>query len=101
MCVGGSTVVNNAVCIRAPDDVLDRWNDPNGLNAGLDRERLNDSYSHIESWLRVRRQPERVFAGGAKKFLAGVDDAQPQGPGASGRGEHRRLPRLRLLQHRL
>ena len=48
MCVGGSTVVNNAVCIKAPDRVLDHWNDPNGLNAGLDRNRLTASYSHIK-----------------------------------------------------
>ena len=36
-CVGGSTVVNNAVCFKMPEEVLDRWNDPNGLNVGLDR----------------------------------------------------------------
>ena len=36
MCVGGSTVVNNAVCFDLPKHVLERWNDPDGLNAGLD-----------------------------------------------------------------
>ena len=36
MCVGGSTVVNNAVAIPAPPELLDDWNDPSGLNAGLD-----------------------------------------------------------------
>jgi choline dehydrogenase-like flavoprotein len=78
MCVGGSTVVNNAVCIEAPDSVLDRWNDPQGLNAGLDRDRLNDSFSRIESWLRVRKQAEKVYAGGARKFLAGAKELHIQ-----------------------
>ena len=36
MCVGGSTVVNNAVCFDLPPHVLERWNDEDGLNAGLD-----------------------------------------------------------------
>jgi choline dehydrogenase-like flavoprotein len=34
--VGGTTVVNNAVCFDTPDRVLALWNDPQGLNAGLD-----------------------------------------------------------------
>ena len=36
-CVGGSTVVNNAVCFKIPEEVLDRWIDPQGLNTGLDK----------------------------------------------------------------
>jgi choline dehydrogenase-like flavoprotein len=35
-CVGGSTVVNNAVCFDTPDEVLDMWNHPVGTNAGID-----------------------------------------------------------------
>ena len=28
MCVGGSTVVNNAICFDPPPDVLEYWNEP-------------------------------------------------------------------------
>ena len=34
-CVGGTTVVNNAVCFDLPDHVLERWNDGNGFDAGI------------------------------------------------------------------
>ena len=44
MCVGGSTVVNNAVCFDLPPHVLERWIDPDGLNAGLDEQRLWDAF---------------------------------------------------------
>src|SRR4051812_47693708 len=39
MCVGGGTVVNNAICLDPPDEVLDEWNarhDP-GLDVGAVR----------------------------------------------------------------
>ncbi|HUI31796.1 MAG TPA: GMC family oxidoreductase [Candidatus Acidoferrales bacterium] len=42
-CVGGSTVVNNAVCFKIPEPVLDRWVDPKGLNTGLDKQGVMDS----------------------------------------------------------
>ena len=60
MCVGGSTVVNNAVCIKAPDDVLERWNDSNGLNAGIDLDRLEAAYGHLADWLPITLQPPSV-----------------------------------------
>ena len=38
-CVGGTTLINSAICFRLPDDVLDEWVDPEGLedfpSAGL------------------------------------------------------------------
>ncbi|HUE75595.1 MAG TPA: GMC family oxidoreductase, partial [Chloroflexota bacterium] len=34
-CVGGSTVVNNAVCFDTPDHILATWNDPGAANAGI------------------------------------------------------------------
>src|SRR5205823_2376648 len=35
-CVGGGTVVNNAVCFETPERVLQSWNDPAGSDAGID-----------------------------------------------------------------
>ena len=55
-CVGGSTVVNNAVSFAPPDHVLDRWNDPDGYDAGLNRNDLQKSIQYIEQWLRITPQ---------------------------------------------
>src|SRR5919202_3277208 len=49
-CVGGTTVVNNAVCFDLPEHVLRAWNDPHGLDAGLDEERLQESFREIRGW---------------------------------------------------
>src|SRR6185312_6890104 len=38
-CVGGSSVVNNAVCFDTPSHVLDKWTDKKGLNTGIDPDR--------------------------------------------------------------
>ena len=55
-CVGGSTVVNNAVCFDLPDRVLDRWNDA-PLEAGLDPARLRRSFQDVRALVGVERQP--------------------------------------------
>src|SRR5262249_17855905 len=34
-CVGGGTVINNAVCFETPERILQSWNDPQGSNAGI------------------------------------------------------------------
>ena len=64
-------------------------------------KRLNDSYSHIESWLRVTRQTKRRLSPAARRSSSRASTRSVSRPCAGGRGEHRRLPRLRLLQHRL
>lgn len=59
-CVGGSTTVNNAVCFPPPPRVLDRWNDSQGHDAGLDRDELASSVAAIEAMLSVQRQAPGV-----------------------------------------
>ena len=56
-CVGGSTTVNNAVRFRLPQPVLERWNDHNARDAGLDLTELMSSVEHIEAFLPVTPQP--------------------------------------------
>src|SRR5262249_22519910 len=67
-CVGGSTVVNNAVCYDIPPRTLERWNDPEGLDAGLDSKKLQKSFSRLRKWLPVYSQDgdQRLQAGGDK-----------------------------------
>jgi choline dehydrogenase-like flavoprotein len=52
-CVGGSTVVNNAVCFDIPDPVLARWNDPDGLDAGLDVAHLRRCFGDLRTFLPI------------------------------------------------
>jgi choline dehydrogenase-like flavoprotein len=67
-CVGGSTVVNNAVCYDIPARTLERWNDPDGLDAGLDAKRFEKSFERLRKWLPVYSQEgsKRLEAGGTK-----------------------------------
>jgi choline dehydrogenase-like flavoprotein len=73
-CVGGSTVVNNAVCFEIPDRVLGRWNDPDGLDAGLDPQRLHASFDDVRTLLPIGRMPiDDNLNPGWRKVAVGVD----------------------------
>ncbi len=82
-CVGGSTVVNNAVCYDIPPRTLERWNDPDGLDAGLDADRFITTFERLRKWLPIFSQEDnkRLQAGGTKMAegiaelrLDGVDE---------------------------
>ncbi len=67
-CVGGSTVINNAVCYDVPPRTLERWNDPDGLDAGIDPRRFDESFARLREWLPVYSQDgsKRLQKGGTK-----------------------------------
>lgn len=79
--VGGTSVVNNAVCFDTPDYVLDRWNDRNGIDAGLDLDRYKKSNQRVNKLIEVRSVvpdraetmalPEYLNPGG-EKFIEGI-----------------------------
>jgi choline dehydrogenase-like flavoprotein len=71
MCVGGSTVVNNAVCFDLPPDVLELWNGPRH-RAGLDEEALRKSFETVRDWLQIRKPPSKHLQRGADKFVEGA-----------------------------
>src|SRR5262249_11401373 len=72
-CVGGSTVVNNAVCYDIPPRTLERWNDPDGLNAGIDPDRLGKSFKRLRKWLPVYSQEDNKYLeAGGDKMAAGI-----------------------------
>jgi choline dehydrogenase-like flavoprotein len=54
-CVGGSTVVNNAVCFETPDYILDKW--INEMGVGLDRGRYEASMKAIYTLMHVDHTP--------------------------------------------
>src|SRR4029077_6118548 len=67
-CVGGSTVVNNAVCYDIPEHSLQRWNDPDGLEARIHDKRFMKSFAELRGWLPVLSQQGNghLEAGGTK-----------------------------------
>jgi choline dehydrogenase-like flavoprotein len=72
-CVGGSTVVNNAVCLDIPPRTLKRWNDPDGLDAGLDERRLMESFERLRKWLPVHNQGNGHLQAGGTKMAEGIE----------------------------
>ena len=70
MCVGGSTVINNAVCFRAPERVQHEWNDR--WQAGLDLGKLEDSYKRVSKWIGVQEMDKSWATPGAEVFLKGT-----------------------------
>jgi choline dehydrogenase-like flavoprotein len=71
-CVGGTTVVNNAVCFDLPKHVLSRWNDPAECDAAIDEPRLRTSFETVRAALAIQPQNHSNLNPGAKYFLAGV-----------------------------
>jgi choline dehydrogenase-like flavoprotein len=73
-CVGGSTVVNNAVCFDTPEAVLDRWCGSD-LDSGIDKERFKRSQQYVNSLIQVRSgtemSPENHLNPGGKLFMEG------------------------------
>jgi len=57
--VGGTTVVNSAICFRLPDDVLEEWVDCEGLT-GLTPDRLAPEFDEIEDTLNISAEPDDV-----------------------------------------
>jgi choline dehydrogenase-like flavoprotein len=72
MCVGGTTVINNAVSIPPPPDVLESWQGP--ARGALDLEGIDRSVAAIRALLDIQPQPARVFSDGVSKFTEGVEN---------------------------
>lgn len=64
--MGGTTVVNSAICVRTPDDIFDQWESSHGL-PGL-RRRVLAAQDRIEKDLSVEEVP--IPARGRSNLLA-------------------------------
>lgn len=67
VCVGGSTTVNNAVCIKPPAGVLAEWE-----RHGVPARELRSAIRDVEDWLPVVPMPARVGSRAAQRFEAGL-----------------------------
>lgn len=73
-CIGGSTVVNAAVCFRAPDEVLHAWGENHGLD-NLSPEAMAPYFERVEKNLHIHPNGPheinlngRLIRDGAKKL---------------------------------
>ena len=64
--MGGSTVVNNAVSFDLPPQVLERWNDPQLYDSGLDTNQLMASFARVRSLSGYSRKTTRISIGSAR-----------------------------------
>lgn len=63
-CVGGTTVVNNAVSFRLPDRVLERWNDRGQTDARLDERGYRASEEAVWNLVHVQEQRDHLNPSG-------------------------------------
>ena len=77
-CIGGTTVVNNAVCFDLPEGVLSRWNAPD-LAAGLDANELRGAFHAVRELIHVRTQPSDQLNRGAPLVVHGVERLRASG----------------------
>jgi choline dehydrogenase-like flavoprotein len=71
MCVGGTTVVNNAVSIPPPGEVLEEWD--RRLHGALPAAEIDAAVAEIKELLAIGTQPESSFSPGVGKFVEGVE----------------------------
>ena len=70
--LGGTSVVNSAICWRAPDHVFDGWRDRYGVD-GLSRQTLDPHYDKAEREAAVAPTPENAWGRKGLLFRAGCD----------------------------
>ena len=71
MCVGGSTVVNNAVCFDPPPDILAAWE----RDTGLDRAGVERATAEVRRWLRISPADPHVANPAGELFARGAEAA--------------------------
>ena len=70
--LGGGTLINSAICMRAPDFVLDKWAEKSGISA-LSSEVLAPHFSEIEKFWNVELTPDAVQGERNLRFKKGCD----------------------------
>jgi GMC oxidoreductase len=73
MCVGGTTVINNAVSIPPSDEVLGRWQELGALNGTLGADDVLTAVATVSDLLDIGPQPEEILQPGARKFVEGIE----------------------------
>lgn len=90
--LGGGSVFNSAICMRASETAVDRWREENGI--GFSYQDLVPHYEHVESFLQVAPSDESImgrrnllFRDGARKLGYRVEPLPRLTPHCRGAGE--------------
>jgi choline dehydrogenase-like flavoprotein len=70
--LGGGTLINSAICVRAPDFVWDKWAEVSGVDALHGRE-LSSHYDRIERDWGVQTTPEDILGERNLSFKRGCE----------------------------
>lgn len=68
-CVGGSTTVNNAVCLQPSQVTMEDWR---CRVRGLELSELDSAFKRVEGFLNVRTQPDTVRTVAARELERGL-----------------------------
>lgn len=69
--LGGGSLINSAICARAPDWVWDKWHDTTGIE--LDAAEMAPHFERVEKFLFVTPTPEDVQGERNMRFKKGCD----------------------------
>jgi len=90
--VGGSTLINSAICFRCPDQVLDEWRDEHGCDT-VDKPRFDAYFDRVETTIgvtvnpvSVQRNNNLIFRQGAEALGLRGDFMPRSAPGCVGCG---------------
>lgn len=76
--VGGSTLLNSAICFRTPKRVLDAWRTVHGLD-WADEEKLGPVFTEVEQLLAVVKVHEGIAKQNALLFKKGAEALKLEG----------------------
>jgi choline dehydrogenase-like flavoprotein len=68
-CLGGTTVINNGICFRIPENILDKWE---SLGTKIDRKKLAEIYTEIEKNINAHPVNKEKADNGAFKLVEGA-----------------------------
>ena len=78
-CVGGTTVINNAICFEMPQNIRDLWQN----EYGVDLTELNEQYRRVEKELEISEIPDTAVNRLVRdRFIAGVTGYNAKVPAA-------------------
>lgn len=86
-CLGGTTVINNAICFRLDDpdifdgqhpDIFNTWQN---LGATVDKARLAQAYDRVEKMINVQRIPKEIAGNNSAVLLEGWEALLRAGKG--------------------
>ena len=77
--VGGTTVINSAIVVRTPGDVLQQWRDQHGLGEILDERAIGQAQDRIEQELQVGPSGGDRFGASSERMLEALQRLNMEG----------------------